>query len=67
MTQEEMQALLKELETARFSGALRVKFRERDVTYKSDLEMAKAISALKEQLAGFNKPSASYAEFGSGL
>ncbi|EFO32122.1 conserved hypothetical protein [Roseibium sp. TrichSKD4] len=49
-TLEEKKGLLAELKRARFSGALRVKFNDRDVTYKSDAEMARAISALEADI-----------------
>jgi cytochrome c peroxidase len=67
LTTEEKQALLEELKEARYSGALRVKFGARDVTYKSDAEMAKAINALEQELNGQPAHSATFAEFGSGL
>lgn len=51
LTVEEMRALLKDLKTARYSGAKRVRFRERDVTYRTDEEMARAITALENDIA----------------
>ncbi|MBN9308730.1 MAG: hypothetical protein J0I99_00700 [Devosia sp.] len=64
----EMQEMLAELQRARFSGARRVKFRERDVEYKSDAEMAKAISALKAEINKLSPPpSSSLAEFDGGF
>ncbi|GHB34034.1 hypothetical protein GCM10007094_23810 [Pseudovibrio japonicus] len=50
LTTDEKKSLLTKLEKARFSGAARVKFRDYDVEYKSDAEMVKAISDLKQSI-----------------
>lgn len=66
----EMKELLKDLKTARYSGTLRVKFLDRDVQYKSDSEMAAAISALEAEIAkaeGKAKPRHMFTTFKSGL
>jgi hypothetical protein len=47
----EMQAWLLELQKARASGARRVEFRERQVEYKSDAEMAAAEADLERRIA----------------
>ena len=44
-------SLLAALKEARFSGHQRVRFGDRDVTYKSDAEMAAAIRALEAEIA----------------
>lgn len=59
-----------ELLTARLSGALRVKFQGRDVTYKSDAEMAKALKAIDAELgnaSGTALSNSSLAEYDTGL
>lgn len=67
LTTAEKQQLLADLKTARFSGAKRVKFRERDVTYRSDAELLKAISDLENELAGGRRRRTSVASFSTGL
>lgn len=68
MDPQEMQEMLIELKKARFSGARRIKFRERDVEYKSDAEMAKAIKALEAEINKASPlPSSSLAEFDGGF
>ncbi len=52
LSTEEMQALLKDLQEARFTGASRVKFREREVTFKSDSQMARIEQELIRRLNG---------------
>ena len=49
-TAEEKAEFLKDLKEARWSGASRVKFRERDVTYRSDAELKAAIDDLESQI-----------------
>lgn len=56
LTVEEMRTLLKDLKIARYSGAKRVRFRERDVTYRTDEEMARAIAALENDIAAAAGP-----------
>jgi hypothetical protein len=46
-----MQAQLTALAKARYSGTLRVRFSEREVQYKSDAELAKAIASLERRIA----------------
>lgn len=67
LTTEEKQELLRELREARYSGVLRVKFRERDVTYRSDAELKKAISDLEAELNPKSKRNVGFAAFGTGL
>lgn len=50
-TLEEKTQFLMDLKEARWSGANRVKFRERDVTYRSDAELKAAIDDLTNELA----------------
>lgn len=49
-TSEEKAQFLKDLKEARWSGANRVRFRERDVTYRSDAELQAAIDDLTKEL-----------------
>jgi hypothetical protein len=67
LTLEEKQQLLKDLKTARFSGAKRVRFRERDVTYRTDEELRKAIDDLENDIAGTSRRRATVAAFSTGL
>jgi hypothetical protein len=66
-TTEEKQELLRELREARYSGVLRVKFRERDVTYRSDAELKKAIKDLEKELNPKAERQVGFAAFGTGL
>ena len=50
LTIEERRALLKEIKEAYFSGALKVKFREREVIYRSREEMLGIISDLENDV-----------------
>lgn len=59
-----------ELRKAYFSGASRVKYQERDTTFRSKAEMKALIDELEELVSpAANKVSsgASFAEFGTGL
>lgn len=47
---EEKQALLRDLREAYYLGASRVRFRERDVTYRSRAEMKAIIDELAAEL-----------------
>lgn len=67
LTTEEKQQLLRDLKTARFSGAKRVRFRERDVTYRTDEELRKAISDLENDLNGGRRRRTTVASFSTGL
>jgi len=60
---------LVELRKVRFSGASRVKYRERDTTFRSDAELAKAIKDLEEILnpSRTQRAGVGFAEFGTGL
>ncbi|MBO6755741.1 MAG: hypothetical protein JJ902_05410 [Roseibium sp.] len=48
---QEKQELLKELKGIRWSGAQRVKFNDRDVTYRTEAELKTAIAALENEIA----------------
>lgn len=67
LTTEERSQLLRDLKIARFSGAKRVKFRERDVTYRTDDEMKAAIEALEAEITPSKRRRTSVASFSSGL
>ena len=49
-----IQADIDRLRAAIGSGALRVRFAERDVTYRSHAEMVAALSMLEDELAAVN-------------
>lgn len=51
LTPEEKQLLLRELREAYFSGAQRIRFRERDVTFRSREEMKAIIDELTNEVA----------------
>ena len=68
LTLAEKQQLLKDLKTARYTGAKRIKFRERDVTYRTDEEMRKAIADLEKDIgSGARSPRTTVAAFSTGL
>jgi hypothetical protein len=60
---------LVELRKVRFSGASRVKYRDRDTTFRSDAELAKAIKDIEDILnpSTVARSGAGFAEFGTGL
>lgn len=64
-----MQKQLRELKEIRWSGANRVKFNERDVTYRSEAELKAAIKDLEDELedAQVVRPGYGLAVFSSGL
>lgn len=66
---EYFQGYLVELRRVRFSGASRVKYRDRDTTFRSDAELAKAIKDLEDILTPSTaaRSGAGFAEFGTGL
>ena len=49
-TTEEKAAFLKTLKEVRWTGAERVRFRERDVTYRSEADLLAAIKDLEAEL-----------------
>lgn len=51
LTVEEKAALLNELREAYFSGALKVRFREREVTYRNRADMKAIIDDLTNEVA----------------
>ena len=69
----ELQAMRASLVEARASGALRLTFRsggtERTIEYKSDLEMARALAAIDQELAALSgkRVHTFLATFNSGL
>lgn len=67
LTLDEKREMLRELKRARYSGALRVKFNDRDVTYKSEAEMQSAIKALENELAPGRSGGVLLTTFGSGV
>jgi hypothetical protein len=68
LTIEEKQKLLAALKKARYTGAKRIRFRERDVTYRTDEEMRRAISDLESDIAGSARgPRTTVASFSTGL
>ena len=50
-TPEELQQYLKDMETARSTGAKRVRFQSHEVEYHTPQEIEAAINAVKRQLA----------------
>lgn len=51
LTPEEKLVLLRELREAYFSGAQRIRFRERDVTFRTREEMKAIIDELTDEVA----------------
>ena len=51
MEREKLIALRDALESARYQGVLTVRHNEKWITYKSDKEMASALSALNKKIA----------------
>ncbi|CCF19154.1 protein of unknown function [Pseudorhizobium banfieldiae] len=66
LTLEEKVSLLKDLKEAYFSGASRVRFRERDVTYRSAVEMKKIIDQLEGSIVIRPKRRVILTTFGGG-
>lgn len=52
LTTAEKQELLRDLKEAYFSGVTRVRFRERDVIYRSREEMKAIIDDLQQEMLG---------------
>lgn len=52
LTPEQKQAFLTALKSAYYTGATRVRFRERDVIYRSRAEMKAIIDDLEQDLQG---------------
>jgi hypothetical protein len=70
LTLEEKKLWLRELKEARYTGARRVQFRDRDVTYKSDAEMRDAIRDLEAEISassGRGRKHIGLVTFGRGL
>lgn len=66
LTREEKIKFLRDLKEARLSGVSRVKFKERDVTYRSDAEMARVIADLERQLLGRKRKHVGLTTFSRG-
>lgn len=58
LTPEEKRVFLRDLKEAYYSGAHRVRFRERDVTYRSSTEMKAIIDELEHSLKPSRRPRA---------
>jgi hypothetical protein len=54
---------LEKLKRAYYSGSLKVKFDEKEVTYRSLNEMRAIISDLEREIEGSNNPNSSYISF----
>ena len=65
----ELGGYLVELRRVYFSGASRVKYKERDTTFRSSAELLAAIKQLEADLATNTtvKTGVGFAEFGTGL
>lgn len=57
MTLEELQCLRDDLKRAIYSGALIVRFGEREIRYQTRAEMSQALSDLNAEIAGYGVPS----------
>lgn len=66
LTTEEKRMLLRELKEAYYLGALRVRFNERDVIYRSRAEMKAIIDELEQELAPRRKRHVILTSFGRG-
>lgn len=66
LTTAEKQALLTDLKRAYYTGATRIKFRERDVTYRSADEMRKIIADLEGSIATVPRRTTVLTTFGRG-
>lgn len=66
---EKMKLQLADLKSIRWGGANRVKFNERDVTYRSDLELQAAIKDLEGEIesADVVRSGVGFAVYSSGL
>lgn len=66
LTPEERQEFLRDLSEAYYSGAQRVRFRERDVTYRTQAEMKKVLDDLIGQTTGRRRKHTILTTFGRG-
>jgi hypothetical protein len=67
LTPEEKQGFLRDLKEAYYSGTHRVRFRERDVTYRKLEEMKAIIDELEDALKPVRRPRAAvFTTFGRG-
>lgn len=57
LTLEQKRAYLRELKEAYFTGATRIRFRERDVTFRTQAEMRRIIDELTDEVAPSKKRS----------
>jgi hypothetical protein len=69
ITADEKRIMLRDLKEAYYSGATRIRFRERDVIYRSLAEMAQAIDRLEGEISPSKRRGnrTSFASFKSGL
>jgi hypothetical protein len=65
-TADELKGFLRALQKARFSGALRVEFRDREVEYKSDAEMQAAENRIIDLIASTGRSTVRVAGFSRG-
>ncbi|NTD85484.1 phage head-tail joining protein [Agrobacterium tumefaciens] len=66
LTPDEKRVFLRDLKEAFYSGAHRVRFRERDVTYRSMGEMKQIIDQLERELTKRKPRPAIFTTFGRG-
>lgn len=66
LTLEEKAAFLRDLKEAYYLGASRVKFRERDVTYRSQAEMRRIIAELESSMVIKPRKNTILTTFGRG-
>lgn len=66
LSREEKQVFLRDLKEAFYSGAHRVRFRERDVTYRSMAEMKQIIDQLERELTARKPRPAIFTTFSRG-
>lgn len=66
LSPEEKQEFLRDLSEAYYSGAQRVRFRERDVTYRSKAEMKEVLDELTASVRGKRRKHAIFTTFSRG-
>lgn len=66
LTADEKRTFLRDLKEAYYSGAHRIRFRERDVTYRSMQDMKKVIDELTAELTNRRPRPAVFTTFGRG-
>jgi hypothetical protein len=63
---EERKQFLRDLKEAYYSGSSRIKFRERDVTFRSAAEMRKILDQLEAEIRGRRQKHVGLTTFGRG-